>query len=335
MSLPKSMRAIVLREYRGSAGLAVEERPIPTLKRGQVLVKVHATPINPSDTLFINGQYGFKKPVPVIPGFEGSGVVVASGGGFMANRMMNKPVICANQAEGDGLWAEYFVASALSVVPIAEGISLDQASTALVNPLTAWAIMEMAQKGKHRAIIHTAAASALGKMLIRLQSRFGVTVINIVRREEQLVQLKALGAKHALNSNSPDFDAELYALCQEYNVRLAFDAVAGELTGRILHALCDTGRVRIYGNLSLENCKINPSDVLFHQKTVDGFWMSDWIKSKNLLQLFLAFNNIQKFIPQELSSDIRAKYGLQDFARAIQDYEGNMTGGKVLFAPNA
>lgn len=332
-SLPKTMKVVSLHDYIGARGLVVEERPIPTLKKEQVLVKVHASPINPSDTLFIQGAYGFKKPTPVTPGFEGSGVVVATGGGLLANRLQGQHVICANQAEGDGLWADYFVGTAFTVIPLQKGISLDNAATALVNPLTAWAIMEMAKRGGHRAIVHTAAASALGKMLIRLQSRFGVTVINIVRRDEQIEALEKLGAKHVLNSNASDFDTKLGKLCQQYGVTLAFEAVTGKLTGRILSALQYRGRVRVYGTLSLEDCHINPNDLIFQRKSVDGFWLSDWIAERNLLQAFLAFNNIQKYLREELNSTIHARYPLERVQEAIADYNANMTQGKVLLTP--
>jgi NADPH:quinone reductase-like Zn-dependent oxidoreductase len=334
-SLPASYKAVVLKSYTGVSGLSVEERPMPKLKSGQVLVKVHASPINPSDTLFIQGEYGFKKPLPAVPGFEGSGVVVASGGGFLANRLLGKPVICANQTEGDGVWAEYFVTSGLMAVPVQEGISLDQAATALVNPLTAWAIMDMAKKGKHRAIVHTAAASALGKMLVRLQARFGVKVINVVRREEQVAMLKALGAEYVLNSTAPDFDEQLKRVCDTYKTTLAFEAVTGELTGRVLSALSHGGRVKVYGTLSLEDCKVNPNDLIFQRKVVEGFWMSDWIAERNLIQTFLAFNSVQKFLKDELQSTVRARYSLEQFAEAIADYNANMTGGKVLIAPSS
>ncbi len=334
-TLPKTMKAAVLRDYTGTSGLYVEERPVPQLKRGQVLVKVHASPINPSDMLFIQGKYGFKKPTPVTPGFEGSGVVVASGGGLLANRLLGKAVICANQAEGDGIWAEYFVTTAMLAVPVQNGITLDQAATALVNPLTAWAIMDMAKRGRHRAIVHTAAASALGKMLIRLQARFGVDVINVVRRETQVEELRKLGAKHVLNSNDSNFDAQLSNLCQQYNVTLAFEAVTGALTGRVLSALQHGGRVRVYGTLSLEDCHINPNDLIFQRKSVDGFWMSDWVKERNLLQVFMAFTNIQKFLRDELQSNVRARYPLARLHEAIADYAANMSGGKVLIVPHS
>ncbi len=332
-TLPKTMKALFLNSYTGIDGLSLEERPIPVLKSGEVLVKVHASPINPSDTLFIHGEYGFKKPVPVTPGFEGTGVVVASGGGILANRLMGKSVLCANQAEGNGLWAEYFVATAFTAVPLQADIPLEQAATALVNPLSAWAMMGLAQKAKQRAIVHTGAAGALGKMLVRLEKRFGVKVINVVRRDEQIETLKALGASYVLNSNHPDFDAQLKGLCEKYNVTLAFESVAGELTGRVLSALQYGGRVRVYGTLSLENCQIRPSDLIFQKKSVDGFWMSDWSAERNLIQMFMAFNNIQKFLKDELQSTIYARYPLAQYREAITDYNANMSKGKVLFTP--
>src|SRR5215471_7737457 len=96
MSLPSTMRAVQLRNYEGKPdSLTVAEVPVPKPGPGQVLVKIFASPVNPSDLMFITGNYGFKKPLPAIPGFEGSGTVVASGGGMMANFMKGRRVACA------------------------------------------------------------------------------------------------------------------------------------------------------------------------------------------------------------------------------------------------
>src|SRR3954451_24558042 len=115
--IPETMRAVVLNEYREDVtdairGLAVLERPVPTPGRGQVLVKIAAAPCNPSDLLLLQGRYGMLKKPPTVPGWEGTGTVVATGGGFLARWLRGKRVACALRRDRDGTWAEYFLADA-------------------------------------------------------------------------------------------------------------------------------------------------------------------------------------------------------------------------------
>src|SRR5215469_18454326 len=119
------MRAVQLRDYEGKPeSISIAEIPVPRPGPGEVLVKVFASPINPSDLMFIRGLYGFRKPLPAIPGFEGSGTVVEAGSGMMARFLKGRRVACA---AGDpnvvgGLWAEYLVTSAQLCVPLSKQV---------------------------------------------------------------------------------------------------------------------------------------------------------------------------------------------------------------------
>ena len=188
-SIPATMRAVQLRAYDGNPeSIAVAELPVPRPGPGQVLIRVAASPINPSDLMFIRGLYGFKKPLPATPGFEGSGTVVEAGSGTMPRFLKGRRVACAaaDPNIAGGMWAEYLVTSAQLCVPLSKQVDMEQGATMLVNPLTAWALMEEARLGRHRAVVQTAAASALGRMVVRLGQRFSVPTINVVRRAEQV-----------------------------------------------------------------------------------------------------------------------------------------------------
>src|SRR5262249_2094716 len=210
MPIPTTMLAVQLLDYEGTPGnLTVAEVPVPRPGPGEVLVKVFASPVNPSDLMFILGKYGFRKPLPAIPGFEGSGTVVEVGSGIMASFMKDRRVACAaaDAKISGGMWAEYIVTSAQFCVPLSDKVEMDQGAQMLVNPLTAWALVAEARKGGHRAIVQTAAASALGKMVVRLGQKFRLPVVNVVRRAEQVDLLRAMGAEHVLNSSDSGFDA--------------------------------------------------------------------------------------------------------------------------------
>ena len=181
LDIPEKMLAIRQKEAGGR--LSLEELDIPRPGRGDVLVKVDASPINPSDLALLGGGY-LQRNYPFTPGLQGSGTVVLSGRGIMPGLRMGKRVACSPSSGGDGTWAEYMVTSAMRTVPLPRNVSMDQGSMMLVNPMTAMAFILLAKEGKHRAMVNNAAASSLGKMLIRMCQRTGIPLINIVRKEE-------------------------------------------------------------------------------------------------------------------------------------------------------
>lgn len=332
-TIPATMRALVLHAYEvGSyASLTLEERPTPQPRRGEALVRMIASPINPSDLASLQGLYGAPKALPVVPGLEGCGVVVRTGSGYLARRLLGKRVACAAGA-GDGGWAEYMVAPAQQCSPLPESVSDEQGAMRIVNPFTAWAHLTIARQASARAIVQTAAASALGRMVIRLARLRGVQVINIVRRDEQVETLRALGAKHILNSEAADFDRQLHDLCSQLGARLAFDAVAGAMTARLLSALPPEGRVVVYGGLAGELISVNPGDLIFNQRRVEGFYLPRWIARQNPLALLAMQLRLYK-LGDLTHAAIQLRAPLEDAQRAIATYEANMSAGKVLLMP--
>ena len=330
------MRAVQLLAYDGKPGsLTVTQIPLPHPGPGEVLVRVAAAPLNPSDVAFLQGLYGFKKPLPAIPGFEGSGTVVETGSGIMAKFLEGKRVACHASAPNiaGGTWAEYLVTSADACVPLRKAVDLEQGATMLVNPLTAWALLEEARSGRHPALVQTAAASALGRMMVRLARKSGIAVVNVVRRPEQVELLRGMGEQHVLNSNDADFDACLRELCRQLNATLAFDAVAGETTLRILRAQPKGSRLLVYGALSLQPCMVDPGSLIFEQKKIEGFWLTGWLRQKTLLGRFRLVAQVQKLLASELKTDIQARFPLEEVAGALRQYATNMTAGKILLVP--
>jgi NADPH2:quinone reductase len=337
-SQPATMRAVQLRNYDGKPdSLIVAEVPLPRPGPGEVLVKVFASPVNPSDLMFMIGNYGFKKPLPATPGFEGSGTVVETGSGFMAKFMKGRRVACAaaDPKISGGMWAEYVVTSAQFCIPLSKNVEMEHAATMLVNPLTAWALMAIARDGGHRAAVQTAAASALGRMVIRLGQRFGLPVINVVRRAEQVELLRSMGAEHVLNSSDPNFDDELRKTCHKLGATIAFDAVAGEMSGRVLRAQPHGGRLLVYGGLSLKGMEIDPESLIFEGKHLEGFWLSAWLRGRNLLSQLRVARQVQQLLSGDLKTEIRARLPLEKAAKGLAQYSADMTAGKVLIVPGA
>lgn len=331
--IPAAMRALVLHAYEiGSyASLAIEEHPVPRPGKGEVLVRVAAAPINPSDLASLQGLYGVKKALPMVPGIECSGTVVDAGSGWLAQRLIGKRVACA-AGSGDGTWAEYVVAPATQCSALPASVDDEQGAMRIVNPYTAWAHLAIAQQAHARAIVQTAAASALGRMVVRLAQRRDVHVINIVRSEAQVETLRTLGAEYVLNSESPEFGEQLRERCRQLSTRLAFDAVAGSMTERLLKAMAPGSRVVVYGALSGSPIQLNPGEVIFNQQRIEGFYLSRWIARQPALALLSMQRQLYQ-LGDVTHARIQLRAPLGAAQQAIAAYEAQMSAGKVLLVP--
>lgn len=330
--IPDTTSALVLHSYNGVSALKLEQVPTPQPGPGEVLVRIAAAPINPSDLMFLEGKYGVHPELPHTAGFEGSGVVVAAGRGLYPQALLGRRVACT--APSGGTWAGYCVCSTNGVIPLLPSISLPQAAMLIVNPLTAYALVDIARDNGAKAIVQTAAASALGRMIVRLGQRFNMPVVNIVRRQGQVEQLQALGAEHILDSSRPDFDKQLKALCRELRATIAVDAVAGDMPGRLLGAMPRRSKVYVYGALAQAAIEVHPGDLIFRGGGVTGFYLGTWLQQQNPASILRAAFDVQRMLAKDLRSEVRACLPLDRFQQALDLYTNDMTGGKVLFVPN-
>jgi NADPH:quinone reductase-like Zn-dependent oxidoreductase len=340
-AIPATMRAVVLTEYRADvldaiAGLKIEERPILPLERGQVLVRIEAAPCNPSDLLLLQGKYGSLKELPTVPGWEGAGTVVASGGGLLGAWLKGKRVACALRDDRDGTWAEYFVANASDCIPLKKALTVDQAASLVVNPFTAVGLLETAQRNGHRAAVQTAAASQLGRMIIALAADAKYPLINIVRRGAQVELLKSLGAEHVLNSSNDGFLEELRSLSKRLRATAAFEAIGGDMTGTLMNAMPRRSTLYLYGALSEEPCgSIDPIEVIFHDKSLHGFYLGNWMRRRGVIGSLRTALRVQKFIASgRIATQVQRRLKLEEVVDGLRQYAQNMTDGKVLITPH-
>ena len=246
----------------GVLELSLVTVPTPAPKPEEVVVRVEATPINPSDlglllaaadlsTLESRGsseaplvtariapevlrglQARVGQSLPV--GNEGAGVVVAAGSSPAAQALVGKTV----SVIGGAMYAQYRVLHHGGCQPLPQGTTPEQGASWFVNPLTALGMVETMRREGHKALIHTAAASNLGQMLQKICTADGVELINIVRKPEQAQLLRELGAKHVYNSSDPDFVKQLIEACFTTGATIAFDAIGGgTLVSQILTAM--------------------------------------------------------------------------------------------------
>jgi NADPH:quinone reductase-like Zn-dependent oxidoreductase len=322
--IPETMRALML---TGRDRLEVQEVPVPRPGPGQMLVRMAASPVNPSDLMTVKGEYGIGAKYPFVPGLEGSGTVVATGGGLMARWMLGRRVALATGV--GGLWADYAVVEASRAIPLPAGVSLGAGAMSAVNPLTAIALLSLARG--HSVVVSTGAGGQLGRMIRKRAKDKGVKVINIVRRAEQVAALQAEGARHVLNSTDARFDADLAQICRELRCRMAFDAVGGEMTGRLAEALGPRSEILVYGALDQAAIRLHPGTMIFREVTVRGFWLSKWLPRKPLpLMLWHAREATQALKGGFAVSDVARIVPLEQAGEGIAAYAGAMSAGKTL-----
>ncbi|HUC32751.1 MAG TPA: zinc-binding dehydrogenase [Ilumatobacteraceae bacterium] len=248
----RQLRSVVT--SKGALELSIDEVPVPVAEPGEVLLRVEAAPINPSDLGLLIATADLRAaiaggtddhptvtaPIPpeTMPGLtarfdqsmpvgnEGSGTVVAVGEGVDSS-LLGKLVGFV----GGASYGEYRNVSTMSCIELPDGTQPEQAAACFVNPLTALGMVETMRMEGHTALVHTAAASNLGQMLNRLCINEGVGLVNVVRKPEQAELLRSQGAEHVCDSSQASFRDDLTAAISATGATIAFDAIGGGTTG--------------------------------------------------------------------------------------------------------
>jgi NADPH2:quinone reductase len=357
----------------GKLELSLEEAAVPVPAADEVVVRVEASPINPSDlgmllgpadasTFTAGGTAERPTATAVVPqsrlaavagrldqsmlvGNEGAGVVVEAGAearAWLGRRVATRTF---------GMYAQYRVAKMADCLLLPPGATSRQGASAFINPLTALGMVETLRREGHSALVHTAAASSLGHMLNRLCQADNIPLVNIVRSAEQVAILRGIGAKYVLDSTSPTFAAELTDAVAETNATLAFDAIGGgTLVATILTCMeRAAGRkatsynrygssthkqVYIYGGLDLRPTELSRN---FGMAWGVGGWLMTWFLQK------IGSRDTQRLrerVAAELTTTFATHYTgeislLEALAPAvIAAYNKRATGEKYLITPN-
>jgi len=309
--------------------LELREVPAAEPRRGEVLVRMLASPVNPSDLMYVEGKYGLKPSLPATPGFEGVGVVEASGGGVLGWLRKGKRVAVINDRVGN--WAEYTVTRARQVIPVPDDLPDEQAATFFVNPATAIAMTRNVLKvPAGEWLLQTAAGSNLGQMVIRLGKRAGFRTVNVVRRREQVAELTALGADAVIVEGDGPVEEQVRAAVPG-GVRYAIDPVGGATGTAAIAALAPGGRILLFGSLSDEPVSVHPRRILSGDVRVEGFWLGSWAKKQRVLRMLRLFREVGELIRDgTLTSPIAATYPLARVREAVAHAAAEGKGGKVL-----
>lgn len=246
----------------GTLTLSLEDVPVPAPADNEVLVRVEASPINPSDLGLLVASADMSKatvsgtperPVVTAPlgksavkalaarldeslpvGNEGAGTVVAAGSSEAAQALLGRTVAIA----GGAMYSQYRAVDASACLVLPDGTPAKDGASSFVNPMTALGMTETMRREGHSALVHTAAASNLGQMLVKLCQKDDIPLVNIVRKPEQEEILRSLGAQYVCNSTSSSFEGDLVEALKATSATLAFDAIGGgTLVSQILNGM--------------------------------------------------------------------------------------------------
>ena len=304
-----------------------EPYQLPELKEDEVTIKIEASTINPSDLLTQSGVVPGAK-LPITTGKEGTGRIVRTGD--KAKHLEGKRVTFFN-LNGGG-WAEYANVQSKLAFVIDDDVPVSSAASGSINPITALGMIDITKKSKESGFIHTAAASALGRMLNKLAIREKIDIIHIVRREEQAELLRSEGAQHVVVT-AGDWTNTLADLISKLNIKLFFDALGGgEVQKKIIQLLPSGGQIYIYGILEGKSTEISLFE-LGKGLTLRGYFCSTWLFSLSEEERKEVLSDYSSKLKKELSSSTSKEFKTSQIAEAIAYYKENMTKGKVLLRP--
>jgi NADPH2:quinone reductase len=328
--------------------LRVGEYEVPKPGPGQVLIRVESAPIYPGDILQVEGDFAKRMnwAFPHIPGLQAAGTVVESGGGMMGWYVMGKrvafliPEVPADRSikvTDEGVFAQYAVTNAIQCVPIPDDMSFNDASNMFINPLSAIGLVETVTKDKATSVVVNAACSSVCKLMIRMFARQNVTVIAVVRKEGQIKHLQeefVPNVKHVLNSTDENFIEDFKKITEELGCKHLLETVAGKEGGRLISNMPKDSQCYIYGTLSHDDLGgIDVFSVVEKRIQIKGYYVADWLKSKNIVKLMWMFYKLKKNYMTEYRVDISKEYDLKDFKKALEDYEGDMSQGRIIIKP--
>jgi NADPH:quinone reductase-like Zn-dependent oxidoreductase len=337
----------------------------------QLLIKVEATPINPSDLGLLfsmadtdNATYTPGKVVAQMPagatkamaarhgmampaGNEAAGIVVAAGEAPAAQALLGKRIACVPGTA----YASSALCDASMAFVVDDGVSAEQAASSFVNPMTALGFVEAMRMEGFTGIVHAAAASNLGQMLVKICQADGVPLVNVVRSAEQVALLKGLGATHVLNATDADFVAQLADAIHETGAMLGFDPIGGgTMSSQMLTAMemsasrgaafsrygsSTPKKVYIYGALDMGPTVLNRSFGLTWD--LAGFLLTPFMMKAGMEVVGRMRARVMAELTTTFASHYKERVTLEGMLtrEALAEYNARRTGEKYLVLPNA
>jgi NADPH:quinone reductase-like Zn-dependent oxidoreductase len=293
----------------------------------EVVLEVEATPINMSDLLMIGGAYGYRPTLPATVGSEGVGRVVAVGAGVKHLKEGDRTLVPVMQPA----WAERVKVSAPWLRPLPPGDARQFAMMG-VNPPTAYLLLtDIVKLPRGSWVIQNGANSGVGRATIALAKSLRLKTVNVVRREEVVAEVKALGGDVVL-VDGPDLAKRVAAETKNAPIALGLDAVSDTSSLNVMSSLSENGVLVSYGGMSRKPMVISPNGLIFKKQTIRGFWLYYWYQSAEADEVTAMFDRLAPLVASgAISAPIAATYGFEQVTEAIA--KASEARGKVLFTP--
>ncbi|MDJ1135659.1 zinc-dependent alcohol dehydrogenase family protein [Streptomyces iconiensis] len=333
------MRAVMFEKYgEPSDVLRLVEVPSPLPGPGEVRVEVAARPVNPSDLLFVQGEYGRPARFTTLRagpgdalsaspvGFEGAGVVEALGPGATAPAVGTRVAVAVT-----GTWQRHVCAPADSVHPLGEGVSLEAGCQLTVNPFTAHLLLRAAALRDGDTVLVTAGGSAVGRMIAYLAHRRGLRCVSVVRRAEHARALERIGAVPVLTHPGAPLEEQLKTVVGREGAALGLDAVGGAMGRCLLASLRPGARLVSYGLLSGEPLPVPPEELIFRDVRIEGFWLPERLGRLDRDAVRQLTGAVAADMADGMPGlEVAASYDLSEFRQALAAAARPGRTGKVL-----
>jgi NADPH:quinone reductase-like Zn-dependent oxidoreductase len=324
------MKHLVLTEYgepAESVHLADSAEPAPG--PGEVLVRLEAAAINPSDLLLMQGRYLARPALPATVGAEGVGIVERAGPDVDRAIVGKRVIIFPTYRYGT--WSQKVVVAEHDVVevPGADPLQLGMLS---INPVTAHLLLSgIVRTGIGDWVGQTAANSAVGRLVVTLARRRGLKTLNVVRREDVADELRRAGADVVL-VNGPHLAADITRALGSQKLSLVLDALGGPTASDLIAALKFRGTAVAYGSLIGPPTGPSPADLFAREVRYTGFWLGNWYSGSPRHEIVATLGHLAHLVADgELSVPVEATYSLDDYRKAFDHASAPERGGKVLF----
>jgi trans-2-enoyl-CoA reductase len=311
--------------------LQIQQLPRPRAGEGEAVVEMRAAPINPADLNAIEGKYPVRPALPATPGFEGSGVVVEAGTG-VTNLAVGTKVIVPHDV---GTWRDAITIRAEKLVPLPEGIEMDQAAMLKINPITAWRMLhDFVELKRGDWFIQNAANSAAGRAAIQIGRELGYKSVNVVRRPELIEELQGEGGDLVL-VDGENLREEVKNATGSAPIRLALNAVGGENALRVANTLAPEATMVTYGAMSLQPLRIPNGLLIFKNLHFCGFWINKWYDQATPVQRVETFTPLLEMAQRGLlKTKVERRYSLGEAKAALAHATQNKRSGKIVFEFN-
>lgn len=306
----------------------IDFQPAP-LKDGEVLLEIHAAPINPADLNYIEGTYGIKPELPSTVGMECSATVLESRADSLSPGDSVFPI---SQIGG---WATHTVTHAENLIKLPAGIDPLQAAMLKVNPATAWLLLkhfEKLQEGDW--VVLNASNSGVGQCVIQLAATMGIKTACFIRNEDLVPELTALGANLVLPDTLEGYENAKQTIGKT-KAKLAFNAVGGDSALRLIKLLAPSGTHITYGAMGRKPLTVPNGPLIFGDLRIRGLWVTEWIKHASRPEIEETYSSLAHLILDgSLKQQVDSGHSLENFTAALDRLGASDRKGKVLFTQN-